>query len=165
MDQHRAAVADPGTPVADVASGRRIPVCPVDVEHVDRAVDLAECGIRERPDVAHPIADAGAFEVGKERLVVVGGGGFESADLLRTAVVAGMRVDGDDVDTRRSRARQHDGRTALEATDLDDGAPIGAVHGGGVEGGRLSRRHPPPDIGDAGGHRCQVGPGLGAGFR
>ncbi len=55
VDQQRAAVADPRAPLGDVAPRRRVPVGPVDVEHVDRIADLGVRGLRERADVTNPI--------------------------------------------------------------------------------------------------------------
>ena len=120
VDQQRAAVGDPRAPLGDVAPRWRVPVRTVDVEHVDRIADLGMRRLRERADVTDPIRDPGRGEVGVERLVVAGGLGLESDELLRTAIVAGVRIDGDHLDTVRRRRGEDDRRLAPEAADLDD---------------------------------------------
>ena len=48
--------ATPAAPVADVGAGRAVAVGAVDVEDVDRVVDVAVGGVGERRHVAHPSA-------------------------------------------------------------------------------------------------------------
>ena len=66
MDQQRAAVGDARAPVADVGAGRAVAVGAVDVQHVDRAVDVAVGGVGERGHVAHPSATPARAQVGVE---------------------------------------------------------------------------------------------------
>ena len=82
--------------------------------------DVVVRSIAELAHVTHPVGDPGGGEVGVEHLVIVGGLGLEAADLLRAAVVAGMRIDRDDRDAVRRGAGQHDGAAPAEAADLDD---------------------------------------------
>ncbi len=133
MDQHGAAVGHPRTPVADVRARRPVAVCTVDVEHVDRPVDVGERIVGELADVADPVTDTGPLEVCEEHRVVVGGGIAVAVDLLWPTVVAGVRIDRDHRHVRRRCAGQHDRGTTLEAADLDDRAPGRAPVGAVVE--------------------------------
>ena len=76
----------------------------VDVEDIDRVVDLGVGGVGEAGDVAHPLGDAGASEVGLERCPVSCRLVDEAGELLRTAIVAGVRVDRHDLDAGRRAA-------------------------------------------------------------
>ncbi len=156
MDQHRATVGHPRAPVADVGTGGGVAVGAVDVEHVDRSVHVDQSGVGELADVTDPIGHSGAFEVGEEHRVIVGCGVGVAVDLLRSAIVAGMGIDGDHRDVGSGSAGEDDRRTALKAADLDDGALRSAAAGGVVERCCLARRHPPLDVGDASGDGGQV---------
>ena len=107
----------------------------VDEEDVDRAGNLLQRRIGEGAHVADPLGDAGAREVGVERLVVgtaaIGVGG----DLLRPAIRAGVRIDAHDLD---AGAGQHDRRAPAEGADLDHADHARTCPGQGH--GRDSRR-------------------------
>ena len=78
----------------------------------------------------------------------------EPGDLPGTAVVAGVRVDGDDLDAGGRHRGQHDRRATAEAADLDD-APAGAAAGRSVvQAATLVRGHPAVDVGG------QLAPGV-----
>ena len=139
---------DPAPPFGDVAPGRCVPVGAVDVEHVDRIVDLGVGGIRERADVTDPTGDPGRREVGVEHRMVVGRLGLEADELLRAAIVAGVRVDGDDLDTIGRRRGEDDRRLAAEAADLHDPTAGRASRRGREQPPSLVRRHPAVDGGD-----------------
>src|SRR5438874_10009709 len=62
----------------------------------------------------------GRSHVRQERLVIRLALGRGALDLLRTAVVAGVRIDGHDAHAGRGRAREQDGRPTAVAADLDD---------------------------------------------
>ena len=70
----------------------------VDVQHVDRSGDGTVGGVGEGGDVADAVGDAGAVQVGPEDLTVAGRLGGEPVDLLWSPVVAGVGIDGDDLD-------------------------------------------------------------------
>ena len=108
VDEDRPTVGDVGAPAADVFARRSVPVRSVDVQHVDWLHDLERGLLGGEPDVSDTVADAGLLEVGKERLVVSLTFVRAAADLLWTTVVASMRVNGDDLDTRRRGASEDD---------------------------------------------------------
>ena len=122
MDGERASVGDARSPVADVVAGGTVAMSAVDVQEVDRVGDLVVGGVGEGADVTHPIAHPGGGEVGGERLVVEVGLGFEAGDLLRASVVAGMRIDRNDLDAGIGGGGEHDRRPSAETPDLDDPA-------------------------------------------
>src|SRR2546423_15631886 len=62
----------------------------------------------------------GGSHVRQERLVIRPALGRGALDLLRTAVVAGVRTDGHDAPAGRGPAPQQDGRPTPAAADLDD---------------------------------------------
>ena len=92
----------------------------VDVQQVDVAFDGAERVQRERPQVPDPLVDARGAQVLVEHVVVDGGGLFVTLDLLRSTIVARMRIDGEDVDALRRGGGEDHRRTAPERSDLDD---------------------------------------------
>ena len=75
--------------------------------------------------MAHPVAHAGLLEVAVEHLVVLGGLVLEALDLLRAPVVAGVRVDGDQLDAGVGRRGQDDHRPAPEASRSRRSVPPG----------------------------------------
>src|SRR5690606_7561312 len=77
-----------------------------------------------------------------------------AGDLLRSAVVPGVRVDRHHFDGRVGGEREHDRRATLERPDLDDPTPWRACRGGVEQRPPLSLRHPAADAGHG-------GPGLG----
>jgi hypothetical protein len=70
--------------------------------------------------VPYAARDAGAVEVGAERGVVALALLRRPLDLLRAAIVSGVRVDRDQLGTCGRRHRQHDRRPSPVAADLDD---------------------------------------------
>ena len=108
MDQHRPAVGHGRAPVPDVGAGWSEAVRAVDVEQVDRRRDLLAGGLGGQPHVAHPVLHPGAREVGEERGMVALAVVLPALQLLGSAVVPGVRVDGDDLDAGRGSARQDD---------------------------------------------------------
>ena len=92
------------TPVADVGPRRRVAMGAVDVEHVDRAVDLVERGIGEHAQVGDPIGSRRRPSRLATKAAWSSVGGVRvAADLLRAAVVAGVGVDGEDLAPPRER--------------------------------------------------------------
>ena len=85
--------------------------------------------MRDLAHVADLVARRRRLEVGVEHLVV-GSAACSSnpCDLLRAPVVAGVRVDGDELDARGRGAGQHDRRSAPEAADLDDPRRLASPH-------------------------------------
>ena len=128
------------------ASAGPISVGAVDVEQVDVAVDLAERVVRERPHVTDPIVDARRSQVLVEHVVVDRRLVLEPVDLLRSTVVARMRVDGDDLDPVGRRRCQDHRRSAAKRPDLHDPVTDFAIrrHGPttGAPGRRSSNRRP-----------------------
>ena len=120
MDQQGAAGRDPLAPVADVGAGRRVAMRPVDVEHCHLAGDLAVGGIAERAHMADAVGHPGSPQVRSEDLVVRGSGLSETLQLVGAAIVACVRVDGNDCDSLRRGAGEHDRAAPTEAADLDD---------------------------------------------
>ena len=135
--------------LADVGERRRVAVRAVDVEHVDRSLDLTSArrrrtcagdapGRRRRPAArlsrktwwssaassANP-----SISCGPRSLPACG-----SIATISTPGAAG--------------ARQHDRRAAAEAADLDDQPAGRARVGRVVQRRRLARRHPAVDVGD-----------------
>ena len=104
VDQHRAAVGDASAPVADVGPRRRVPVRTVDVEHVDRAVDVGEGVVGEhRAGGGTRSATPAAARLARNTAWSSAASSSIPVDLLRATVVAGVRVDGDDLDAGRRR--------------------------------------------------------------
>ena len=108
--------------------------------------------------MADAVVDAGRREVGEEDLVVglalVGG----AVDLLGAPVVAGVGVDGDDLDAVGGGPAEDDGRPALVAADLHDPGRSGELAGPVPQAPGLGFGHPALDVGD-------VVEGLGKGRR
>ena len=146
MDEQRAAVGDPSTPIAQVRPGRRVPVGAVDVQHIDRTRHRFVSRRGERGHVADPVGDAGTGEVPLERFTVVSGLGGVAAELLRAAVIAGVRIDGHDLRTPRRGSCQHDRRAPSEAADLHDPPAFGAASCGREQPPSLVVRHPSFDV-------------------
>ena len=63
MDEQRAAVDDPFTPLADVGERWCVAMSAVDVQHIDRVVDLSERVIGVQPQMSDAIANAGGLEI------------------------------------------------------------------------------------------------------
>ena len=149
MDQQRPAVADPPAPVADVGPGRPVAVGAVDVQHVDRVGDVAVGGggerarrggpgRRRRPRRGWPRTTARSSAASSAKPV----------DLLRAAVVAGVRVDGDDLDAvgrGRRPARSSSARGSCRSRR--SARPAGQRAAAANSRRPWSARHPAVDVG------------------
>ena len=145
MDEQPPADGDPRAPAPQVGARRREAMSPVDVEQRDLAADVVERLLGEAADMAHALGDAGALQIGGERVMVGLAEPRPVAVLPRTAVAAEVGVDRHQLDAGGGRQGQHDRRTSAEASDLDD------LRGGAQRTGdlpqppRLGRRQPPGD--------------------
>lgn len=71
---------------------------PVDVEEVDPSIDRVVGCIRILPHMTHTIPDTGGGKISHEGEVVVSSLRLVPIELLRSAIVASVRIDGDHLD-------------------------------------------------------------------
>jgi hypothetical protein len=118
----------------------------VHVEQVHLSGHFGQRRLRGKSLVPNAVLHAGAGQVRAKRLVValalVGG----PLDLLRPAVVAGVRVDRHHLGVRRRRHRQDDRRASVVAADLDHARTRLEGTGASPEPLRLLGRHPALDV-------------------
>ncbi len=150
VDQHGAATTDPLSPLHDVGSSGRESVHPVDVEEIDLTIDIVERGAAHLANMAHPVGHPGFGEVGVEGGVIVIAERLVGGDLLGAAVAAGVRVDGNQIDTVGRRSRENDHGPALETADLHNRGAHTETSASIEESAGLIVGHPALDISNPG---------------